>query len=353
MPRVVRLVLGFTAVNLMCAGCSIESEHNLSSKGRSPSTSSAVPAPLDADLYEEVLSVTDAVPHEGSWFVLDKVGTQLHRIDPQAASIKTFGRRGLGPGELRLPESLAIRGDTLVVAETLGGVVHLFSLEGRFLGRRTAFVRSPCPVTGTFGVESLEAGLVFLVVCLSGSFSHSAFAMLVDDSGASRMLARTGALRSEASGGPVSPYFVPILAAHGAEVIFGQATHECLGTFSIRGDSTGSICHRWMPDLAMRPQDLAELDTWKNRLSSLGRDLRIPASRPSFDRLFISRGRLLYRAFDPTQDRAYRLLDDLAMDNGAPLFMSASAAFAGTGSALLAWDDIGGTRISIRALEPH
>ena len=108
--------------------------------------------PLDVPLLENVLSATDAVFHDGDWFVLDARAAQVHRLDSAGTLLGSFGRRGRGPGEFgALPAAVAAHGDSIVVTERTSNQVHLYSPEGALLGhpsgssRRMPSGRNPRP----------------------------------------------------------------------------------------------------------------------------------------------------------------------------------------------------------------
>jgi hypothetical protein len=76
--------------------------------------------------------IRDIARHtDGRLYVLETIGDIGVRVyHANGAYIGRFGPKGDGPGELRSPQSIAIRGDTIFVLDTK---LHLFDSNGRFL----------------------------------------------------------------------------------------------------------------------------------------------------------------------------------------------------------------------------
>ena len=83
----------------------------------------------EAVLFGQVLSVHDAVVRDGLWYLLDTSGRQVHRLDPATGSVRTFGRRGEGPGEFQgMPGGIVVHGDSIVIYGYR--TLHIFGAEG-------------------------------------------------------------------------------------------------------------------------------------------------------------------------------------------------------------------------------
>lgn len=78
----------------------------------------------------EVLA--DATVHtHGGAFLLDRNAPFVHSIAADGSTIRQFGAKGQGPGELTQPHRMGWRADTLWVADHTGGRVVFFTKEGR------------------------------------------------------------------------------------------------------------------------------------------------------------------------------------------------------------------------------
>jgi hypothetical protein len=81
--------------------------------------------------------VSDVLVGEGgAVFLSDPQASVVHRILPGSGFAAPIGRPGAGPGELRLPGSMAFLGDTLAVVDLQNGRVQFYSPEGDALGSR-------------------------------------------------------------------------------------------------------------------------------------------------------------------------------------------------------------------------
>lgn len=79
-------------------------------------------------------------------WVLDAGAGQAHAYDRGGRHVRTVGRAGRGPGELRDPLALGVAGDTLWVLNTGNARVEYFSREGRPIGSEPLPDSLPVPV---------------------------------------------------------------------------------------------------------------------------------------------------------------------------------------------------------------
>ncbi len=309
-----------------------------------------VPAPPEAMLHPEVLDVSDAVRAGRIWFILDRRQGQVHRLNPDGHLLGSFSRKGEGPGELRLPEALAIHGDTLVVLERHGGRLHLFGFDGELVGERTLEGGERCPGPGSVGLASTPAGLLVLVACMDLSRALEARVYLETADGTVRRLATSAP--NHGRDGSLSPLFLPVLAARPGGFVFGLAAGDCLGTFDLQGHGTGSVCHHGIERMPL-PQGLqSELSRMRTRAEAAGLRVAGASHLPPFDRVFAGPGGdLLYRSPTPPDGQARSLVRQ-ASGGGERLVgvPPAATVFAAGDQALAAWDDLGGSRILIYAL---
>jgi len=78
-------------------------------------------------------SVADIGVTEAALYVLERQPPRVVRFTREGRWVRTFGRRGQGPGEFVGPSRLGITGDTLWVSDPQGGRMELFSTGGEFL----------------------------------------------------------------------------------------------------------------------------------------------------------------------------------------------------------------------------
>jgi hypothetical protein len=95
------------------------------------------------------------------YFVLDRQSYKIHFVTDSGTWLRSFGKRGPGPGELQSPSDIGIVGANVVVRDLGKLAVHLFTLDGEFV--RTI----PLGRVG-FGFVALPSD-GFLVAQLAGS----------------------------------------------------------------------------------------------------------------------------------------------------------------------------------------
>jgi len=96
-----------------------------------------------------------AVAPDGSVFLAQQRAHTIHKFDGSGRLVKSFGRRGQGPGDFQFPQHLSILdGKHLVVGEHAAGRrISLFDLDGGFV----KLVRTG---QGPFGAVALRDGVV-------------------------------------------------------------------------------------------------------------------------------------------------------------------------------------------------
>jgi sugar lactone lactonase YvrE len=75
--------------------------------------------------------VAMAVGGDGTLFVLDGQAAQVHRISTDGTVLPTLGGLGSGPGELRRPSTLGVKGDTLWIVDAGNGRLQVWTADGR------------------------------------------------------------------------------------------------------------------------------------------------------------------------------------------------------------------------------
>ena len=218
-------------------------------------------------IVASIAGITDAAVGSEHWYILDRRARRVHVLTKEGEVVRAFGREGRGPGEFAFPEALAIHGDTVVVAEMQGGVIHLFDPGGEHLGDRRIdrFARLG---PGVMGVESSDQGLVFLVVCPDPPRGLEARAVLERLDGCTIEL---GARKNTTDGrGTIDVSFLPPMAVQNDAVLFGLTADPCLALNDFSGGATGELCHDWLPQLPLSPEMQEEVDQMMERGSGRG-----------------------------------------------------------------------------------
>ena len=85
-----------------------------------------------------------AVGPNGDIYVADGYGnSRVHRFSATGQLILSWGSRGMGPGEFRVPHGVWVdRNDRVYVADRENGRVQLFTPEGEFIDQWTDFFRA-------------------------------------------------------------------------------------------------------------------------------------------------------------------------------------------------------------------
>ena len=312
--------------------------------GTTAGTSAPLEIPAEAARYEDILDITDADARDGVWVVLDRKASRVHVLDPAGPAVTSFGRRGSGPGELSRPSTLVLHGDTVVVVEQLGGVVHLFDGSGRHIVDRHLQVPG-CRTPMIFDAVSNAEGLMFLVTCPGIRLNTKAFAALETAGANARILASTAARRTPRD--RVDPLFTPVLASHPDGIVFGAAGDACLSVVDLSGASIGEECTAWLERLPLPPGDQAQMTRMRTRLATLAARVESPETLPPFDALF-SLGDSGYAFRVPTRHGAASRR--LTVEAGSPVadvrLPVAHFVFAAEGAALLGWESTDGIRIA-------
>lgn len=299
--------------------------------------------PAGTRLYSEVFSVSDAALHGGTWFVLDRRGSQIHRISESGDLLGSFGQRGEGPGELIRPVAIASHGDTVVVLDR--GDLHLFDLDGRHLADRSLALGG-CPTGVARDLLSRPRGLFFLIECREGG--RLAWLVVLEAAEGSReTLAVRAGDRGVVDMGMVSPVF----AAHPLGFVFGLASDECLKIVTSQGEESNEVCHDWIERLPIprAPQDPIAAARANARRSGIR---LVEHNRlPPFVQVFVIGGELVYQVPRPEDLETFRLVRRGTAGEAVALPLPvAEGQYVAGNSVLLWWEDIEGTRMAFRRL---
>jgi hypothetical protein len=115
-----------------------------------------------------------ATDDRGNVYVLDAGDASIYVLDSSGIKLRSIGGEGSGPGELRMPRSLRIVGDTIRILDVGNGRIQNFTTDGVPIGT------AAMPGGATSGAVSFAADGSALVA-LNGS--DSALAQRYDPSG--------------------------------------------------------------------------------------------------------------------------------------------------------------------------
>ena len=298
----------------------------------------AMVVPAEAELFPQVLSVTDAAVRDGSWYLLDVDGPHVHRLDPATGSVRTFGRSGGGPGEFRgLPGNIVVHGDSIVVTDWLA--LRIFGPEGQHYADRVLPFNPICNIEDAL---SLSGALSFLVRC-SNMGEITWHALLEAHDGSLTELASLPQKEEDVSGGQV------VMGPHPDGILFGRSYDDCMELFGHDGTPLGEECHEWIERLPIpeRTEDeKAEIEAAREYGRRYGIEFELPDHMPPFLRISVtSAGELVYEAHAP-DGKVTRLLrrSTTGQQTVVPV-RSAPIMIAEGDHVLLGWQELDGMRL--------
>lgn len=300
--------------------------------------------PSDAVLVSAIGAARDAALLDHVWYVLDRSGAKVHRVDATGAHLGSFAGEGDGPGELRLPRAIAIHADTVVVAEWRS--IVLYEPDGTSIERRRIESPRGCPGAAVADVASSSRGVLLLVRC---SFGGEFEAVVVQETGpAGRQPVAARAVGPDDERVRTAFRNMAVLTTHPQGFVFGHPNDACLGIFDLDGQVTDSVCHDWIQP---QPYTVGEGEDWGElhaAARSLGVTVQVPEFYPPFHQVFVGDDAgLVYGT--PIAGRVD--LSRLVSDNGelGPEFgiPPADAIFLEGTSVLAAWYDADATWIKV------
>ncbi len=245
--------------------------------------SGPVGPPSDAVLVPVIGAARDAALLDHVWYVLDRSGARLHRIDATGAHLGSFAGEGGGPGELRMPRAITNHGDTVVVAEWRS--IVLYKPDGTIIERRRVEFPGGCPGAAAADVTSSSRGLLLLARCAPGGEFEAIVVQEASQSGQQPVAFRAVSPDDEKVGTAFRDMVV--LAAHPHGFVFGHPNDACLGIFDVDGEVTDSVCHDW---IQRQPYTAVESEDWEGlhtAARSLGVTVRVPEFYPPFHQVFV------------------------------------------------------------------
>ena len=295
-------------------------------------------APMEAALFREVLSVYDAAVRDDLWYVLDLDGPQVHRLDPATGSVRTFGRKGRGPGEFQdLPSGIVVHGDSIVIHNYR--TLHFFGLAGQHYADRVVQLNPTCSIQDAL---SLSGALAFLVRCSTmGEITFHALLEAPDGS-----LTELGS-HSQAPGDILEGQVV--MGPHPHGLLFGRPYDDCMELFGHDGTPLGEECHEWikrLPIPGMTEDEKAEIAAAREQARQYGIEIELPELMPPFLRVSMtSAGELVYKANAPDGKVARLIGRSKTGEQVVVPVRSAPITFVDGDHILLGWEELDGTRL--------
>ena len=316
----------------------------------SDESAGALVAPLpDVPLFTEVLSVTDARRSCGGVVRIGRAGATHSSLRLHAAAVWSAASLGAA----RAPVSCGLRWRSpfsrtpSLSSNPRATGYNLYSPDGLHLGDRPVRFGG-CPSRAARDLASTQWGLLVLLDCMTES-GREAQTLLEGTGGRFHAIAAYAPRQT----GPrvVDSTLLPVVAAHPRGFLFGLAGEECLDLYGPEGDVLEPVCHGWIRALSAtrRPWQTACSSSAADRPEAgSGSSCRI--SLPPFDRIFVDGDRLVYRAFTPREAMRLVVRDEAGGERTLSV-PHGGAVFVHTGSALVAWDDMDGTRIGLYPLD--
>lgn len=164
------------AVLFLSAGCADQGGEETSAGTAADAAAGQLPVDTLISTVSGVLGEpTDLdVDAQGRLFVLDRLGSQVHRVDETGVYLDAFGGLGEGPTELSRPGALRFgRADTLWVVDGRNGRLQAYDAEGQHLATEATHPWAALP-----SHVAADGRLV-----ATGSGQDSTLAVLFDRSG--------------------------------------------------------------------------------------------------------------------------------------------------------------------------
>lgn len=195
----------------------------------SPATATVRLEPLDptnSTLVPEILEATSAIPLANGWLLLDDEAGRVHVLSAKGALLRSFARKGEGPGELRRPAGLALLGSGIAVVDMSARRLDLFDGDGRFL-RRIDVGQRDCGVSAFHDVMPWNEGLAIAKVCLQRD--GRSVLRVVHVAGPEGPVSTLSEIPlRDLSTGRVSPVSFPLAAAWNGSLYLAAGPDRCL-----------------------------------------------------------------------------------------------------------------------------
>lgn len=264
------------------------------------------------DTFPEVLGVGHAVEIDEGWVVLDAGGRRVHVIpDAPTAPLRSFGREGDGPGELRFPSRVAVSGSQIGVLEARGDRLVRYGRDGTVHGP-VSLVHEACG----FGparalLESPGGGFLVLRSCTAPDGRTRALLLEVDVDG--RVRVRENRLLQSLRSDAVDPYATPVVAVLEGGTYLGLLSDGCLSP--VADDRQGAsgrapLCASADPRVPLPDSTRARFEALAERMEAIGGTVAIPDALPPFTDVRTTRAGVVLQVPLPDGRQALDLLRD-------------------------------------------
>lgn len=314
-----------------------------------------VPAAGRGIVVGSILSVVDARADASGWWIADRVGHTLHRLDSEGRRVASFGRRGEGPGEFRGLLGVVLRGDTVVAFDGGGPRFHYFLPDGTFIREERVRVDGCLGLVPEVARELPGEGFVVAAQCFGSPARGIRGGLFLHRPGgeapALEVLAPERELRHR-----FNPLIRPLAAPGSAGVWFGEMNGPCVVLVArpLEARPPERRDRRICPPEWRRVDLPASIRQEFERVTAGAAVARtvlpIPELLPAYDGLFTHPAGVLLRV--PVGDgvtdlvllrpdgRTRTLLEDLP-----------ELVFAEGSRVLAAWEEAEGTRIEVLSLQ--
>jgi hypothetical protein len=311
------------------------------------------PHPALPPVSEGVLHVTDLVPVDDGWWILDRRAHRLHRTGPDFQVLASAGARGEAPGAFRSPSALALRADRLLLLEAGDQpVLHMFDLEGNFVERERIVV-AEC---SSFQASSLSVEVPTGAVLLAGTClrrhpetAMGAVVVHVPENGLPRVVENHLRPASPESMNPETA----VVTWSAGQTWSGRSFHPCLAPVASTGDQVSpgasALCLDPWEAVRLPIETMAARIPDPRRAALLSTVLGNVPWFPVMDRIFPHAEGVILRRITGLESRELVLL---GLDGASRVLASGlpQDVFVHGDQVIVAWEGADGMHLEARAL---
>ena len=286
----------------------------------------------------DILSVSDAALSGGHWFVTDPKAVRVHVLDSTGTLLRSFGRRGLGPGEFLSPFAIAASPNRVYVAQVTVPDVSVFDTDGKFL--HLLHAEKPCGASGIIALAIGGDDFFVLRRCLE---MPRGVRLQVERAQGDRLVVWPAIADTVFANRGLIPLTIPILAADEERIVFATGASPCLRLFRrVDGKEESARCLTEIPRAVVSAEERAALQkSSRNRIE-------VPDSLPRIRRAHLLDARLIVQAIDGSDSMTWIELpwQPVAGNTGRVLGRPHTReSFLGAKAQLIVGDEVDGVRI--------
>jgi hypothetical protein len=305
-------------------------------------------------LLDSVYSVADARSDGSGWWIADRLGRKIHRLDGEARWLGSFGTAGEGPGEFRVLQALLFWGDTLVAFDAgAGGRFKLFLPDGTFVREERLHVEGCLTLLPEVAREIPGEGFLVSAQCV-GPPTRGIRSALFLHRPAAEAPALEVAVRERELRDRFNALIRPLAAPAHPGIWFGEMDGPCVTLLAgpLRGEKvnrTRRICPTDWVRVALPAEIRREIEQRTAGSRIVRAIMPIPEFLPAFDRIFFHAEGALLRVLASETVRDLVLLSPDGETRTLLRDLPESTFAEGT-RVLSAWDDFEGTRVMLHSL---